>query len=162
MTKRLRIDVRKLVLTSATEEARRRGDRRLGTDHLLLGLLHDEDSQAAHALRVSLAAARAASEALDVAALSAVGVEVESLGEGGASKPGRRLLPLTSGARGVLKRAIDEASPLKSGRIESGHFLLALLALERPDPAAELLHALGVDPAVVRDRLAESSQGEVA
>jgi hypothetical protein len=36
---------------------------------------------------VSLAAARAASEALDVAALSAVGVEVESLGEGGASKP---------------------------------------------------------------------------
>lgn len=68
MTKRLRIDVRKLVLTSATEEARRRGDRRLGTDHLLLGLLHDEDSQAAHALRVSLAAARAASEALDVAA----------------------------------------------------------------------------------------------
>ncbi|MGD0595104.1 MAG: Clp protease N-terminal domain-containing protein [Acidimicrobiales bacterium] len=72
------------------------------------------------------------------------------------------MLPLTSGARGVLKRAIDEASPLKSGRIESGHFLLALLALERPDPAAELLHALGVDPAVVRDRLAESSQGEVA
>ena len=28
------------MLTSATEEARRRGDRRLGTDHLLAGLLH--------------------------------------------------------------------------------------------------------------------------
>jgi len=28
------------------------------------------------------------------------------------------------------------------------------LALERPYPAAELLHGLGVEPAAVRDRLA--------
>ncbi len=41
MITRLSVDARKMVLTSAAEEARRRGDRRLGTDHLLHGLLHD-------------------------------------------------------------------------------------------------------------------------
>ncbi len=162
MPKRLSVDARKLVLTSATEEARRRGDRRLGTDHLLLGLLHEADSLAAKALGVSLADARAASDALDLAALAALGIEVESLGDGIQTTPGRRLPPLTSGARAVLKRAIDDARPFKSGRIETRHFLVALLPLERPDPAAELLHALGIDPVAVLERLARSTRGEAA
>jgi hypothetical protein len=106
MPKRLSADARKLVLTSATQEARRLGDRRLGTDHLL-GLLHDEDFPAAKALGVSLADARTASEALDRAALVAVGIEIQALGEGPPVLFGRRLPPLTSGARAVFKRAID-------------------------------------------------------
>jgi ATP-dependent Clp protease ATP-binding subunit ClpA len=159
MPKRLSIDARKLVLASATEEASRRGDSRLGTDHLLLGLLHEEDSPAAKALGVSLADARAASDALDVAALAAVGIQVKTLGSGPPAPPGRRFPPLTSGARAVFKRAIDEARPVKSGRIDATHFLLALLSLRRPDPAAELLDALGVDPAAVRERLGGTGAG---
>jgi ATP-dependent Clp protease ATP-binding subunit ClpA len=154
MVKRLSEDARRLVLAAAAEEARRRGDRRLGTDHLLLGLLHEEAGEAANALGVDLASARAAQDALDRAALAAVGIHANGLGPmeepGGA---GRRL-PLTSGARAVFKRAVEQARPRKRGRIGTGHFLLALLACQRPDPAAELLHELGVDPAVVRDRLA--------
>jgi ATP-dependent Clp protease ATP-binding subunit ClpA len=162
MPKRLSADARKLVLTSATEEARRRGDRRLGTDHLLLGLLRDENSQAAKALGVSLADARAASDALDLAALAAVGIQADALSGGPSAPFGRRLPPLTSGARAVFKRAIDEARPVKTGRIGTAHFLLALLSLQPPDPAAELLGALGADPAAVRKRLggpAESGAG---
>jgi ATP-dependent Clp protease ATP-binding subunit ClpA len=162
MPKRLSVDARKLVLTSATEEARHRGDRRLGTDHLLLGLLHDQDSRAAKALGVSLAGARAALLDLDVAALAAVGIEIQALGEGLPVSFGRRLPPLTSGARAVVKRAIDEARPSRSGRIDTTHFLFALLSLQRPDPAAELLDALGVDPAAVRKRLAGPAEGEAA
>ena len=162
MPKRLSVDARKLVLTSATEEARRRGDRRLGTDHLLLGLLHDEDSAAAKALGVSLAGARAASDALDRAALAAVGIQVKTLGEGPPAAFGRRFPPLTSGARAVFKRAIDEARPSGSGRIDTTHFLLALLSLQRPDPAAELLDALGVDPAAARKRLGGPAGGQAA
>jgi Clp amino terminal domain, pathogenicity island component len=79
MIMRLSADARKLVLTSAAEEAGRRGDRRLGTDHLLLGLLHDADSSAARALGVSLESARGASDALDRAALAAVGVDVSAV-----------------------------------------------------------------------------------
>jgi ATP-dependent Clp protease ATP-binding subunit ClpA len=162
MPKRLSADARKLVLASATEEARRRGDRRLGTDHLLLGLLDAEDSPAAQALGVSLADARAVSDALDIAALAAVGIEVQALGEGPRAPFGRRLPPLTSGARGVLKRAIELARPSRSGRIDATHFLLALLSLQHPDPAAELLDTLGVDRAAVRRRLSGPAGGEAA
>lgn len=162
MPKRLTADARKMVLTSATEEAGRRGDRRLGTDHLLLGLLHDADSPAARALGVSLAAARAARDALDLAALGAVGVRVATVGEPPPVAYGRRLPPLTSGARAVLQRAIDEARAARTGRIGTDHFLLALLSRERPDPAGELLHALGIDAATVRERLARADRGDVA
>ena len=162
MVIRLSADARKMLLTSAAGEARRRGDRRLGTDHLLLGLLHDAGSPAARALGVSLEAARAASDDLDLAALAAVGILVNHVDRAPEPLPARRLPPLTSGARAVMKRAIDEARPARTGRIETRHFLLALLSRERPDPAADLLHALGVDSHAVRDRLARSGDGEAA
>ena len=158
MVTRLSADARKMVLTSAAEEARRRGDRRLGTDHLLLGLLHDADSSVAQALGIDLESARTASDALDRAALTAVGVNVAHLGDPPQPVYARRLPPLTSGARAVLKSTIEETRHAKTQRIETRHFLLALLARERPDPAAELLQALGVDPSQVRNRL-EASKG---
>jgi len=146
------------VLTSAAEEASRRGDRRVGTDHLLLGLLHQPDSRAAHALGVSLEDARMASDALDLAALASVGVGIGLVGRQPAAPFARRMLPLSSGARAVVKRALDQARPRRAGRLDTAHFLAALLTLERPYPVAELLHALGVDPGLVRDRLVESSR----
>lgn len=148
-----------MVLASAAEEAQGRGDRRIGTDHLLLGLLNDPDSVAARVLGVDLEAARAASAALDRAALAAVGIDLGQLGARPRSQPiqARRRPPLTSGARAVLQRSLQEASASKSRHIEVRHLLLALLSCERPDPAAEMLAALGIDPAQARDRLTGSA-----
>ena len=56
----------------ASEEARRRGDRRTGTDHILLALLEDPSAEAV--LGVSLQQARQALESLDQEALGALGV----------------------------------------------------------------------------------------
>ena len=56
----------------ASEEARRRGDRRTGTDHLLLALLEDPSIEAV--LGVSLQQARQAHESLDHEALGALGL----------------------------------------------------------------------------------------
>lgn len=162
MPRKLSADGRMQLLTAATEEARRRGDRRLGTDHLLLGLLHDANSPVAKALGVSLADARAAVQELDATALAGVGIESQPLHDKSPGLIGRGFPPLTSGARAALKRAIDDADPFRSGRLEATHFLLALLSLQLPDPAAELLDALGVDPAAVRRRLADQADGEVA
>lgn len=53
----------------ASEEARRRGDRRTGTDHVLLGLLEDPSIEVV--LGVSLQQARQALESLDQEALGA-------------------------------------------------------------------------------------------
>jgi ATP-dependent Clp protease ATP-binding subunit ClpA len=155
VAKRTDAETLKTLLRSAADEARQRGDRRLGTDHLLLGLLHDAPS--ADALGVTLESARAASDALDTAALAAVGVEVgvevDRPDTAIRTAVARRLPPLTSGTRAVLKAAIDLARPRRTGRIGTDHFVLALLDRDRPDPAAELLAVLGVDRVQVRARL---------
>jgi len=150
------------LLFSAGDEARRRGDRRIGTEHLLLGILHDEASPAATALGTTLDAARATADTLDLVALSAVGVELESLLPVSSAKSSRRLPPLTSGARAALKRGLDTAKPRQRGQISSTNFLLALLALRAPDPAAALLDAIGVDRAALLTRLNGSGEGHVA
>ena len=155
-------DVFRSFLLSAGAEARRRGDRRIGTEHLLLGLLYDASSPAAVALGVSLADLRRAAEALDVAALAAVGVEVESPASATRVTPSRHLPPLTSGARAVIKRGADAARPRRHGSLSATHFLLALLELPAPDPAAALLDAAGVDRVAVRRRLNGRANGHVA
>jgi len=162
MPKNPQAEIFRSLLFSAGEEARRRGDRRIGTEHLLLGLLHSEGSPAAVALGASLGDVRAEADALDVVALSAVGVEVESLVPVLSVKSARRLPPLTSGARAVLKGALDTAKPRRRGHLSSTHFLLALLALRAPDPAAALLDAIGVDRAALIMRLSSPGEGQVA
>ena len=56
----------------ASEEARRRGDRRTGTDHLLLGLLEDPSIEVV--LGLTLQQARQALDSLDQEALGALGL----------------------------------------------------------------------------------------
>ncbi|MFC6085123.1 Clp protease N-terminal domain-containing protein, partial [Sphaerisporangium aureirubrum] len=64
------------VVKAALDEARRRGSRRMGTEHLLLGLLRLPASPAARALGVDLAEARSTLDALDRAALRAIGIDI--------------------------------------------------------------------------------------
>lgn len=140
------------VVVSALEETRLRGDRRIGTEHLLLGVLHEPGSAAVQSFGADLDTARAALDALDRSALSAIGIDVE-----GVDRPpvpvSRKRTPFTSGARSVLPRAVAEVRKGGSRRIEPEHLLLALLDCERPDPAAELIGELGIDPAAVRSRI---------
>jgi ATP-dependent Clp protease ATP-binding subunit ClpA len=150
-------------------EARRRGDRRIGTQHLLLGLLHDPEGAAA--LGVSLAQARAGEEVLDREALAAVGIDPglpgapaasvqegigDAAGDGqvlgaAVSRTGR--LPFTSGAKDVLARSVKYAATERSRLLTERHLLLALLDDRIPDPAATLLAHLGVNTDEVRARL---------
>ena len=60
------------ICLQAAEEARRRGDRRYGTDHLLLALYEDPSTEVM--LGVNLQQARQALESLDHEALGAVGL----------------------------------------------------------------------------------------
>lgn len=127
-------------LVRAGEEAARRGDRRVGTDHLLLGLLHDE--AIAHAVGADVERARAAARELDQAALAAIGVD---LGDLPSARPGARVghLPLTSAARAAIGRSGAVADAERVRRIEPRHLLAALLECAEPDPAATLLAAIG-------------------
>jgi ATP-dependent Clp protease ATP-binding subunit ClpA len=140
------------VYLDASAEAKRRGDRRVSTEHILLATLADPDSQSARALGVDLATARAALQRLDHEALAAVGIDVSY---DGPVFPGRQKerLPLTPSAKAIFTGLGTAA---RGERLGIKHVLLALLETRRPDPAAELLDALDVDRAHVRGQLQDA------
>jgi hypothetical protein len=144
----------------ASEEARRRGDRRTGTDHVLLGLLENPSIEVA--LGVSLEQARLALESLDREALGALG-----MGSGTdapplpmravAKKPTIRAvmekdrLRMTPAAKKVLEEAVKPMR--RKTQVTAKQVLAQILTLQPPDPAAALLGALGVNTSEVRHRL---------
>ncbi|MBM7505484.1 Clp protease N-terminal domain-containing protein [Agromyces aurantiacus] len=130
-------------VTSAVEEAGRRGDRRVSTDLLLIGVLHDPGI--AREVGAGADDARRAASQLDRDALAAVGVEADAFGPLGRAAGAPRL-PFTPGAKAVLRRTLALASADHARRIEPTHLLHALLERRAPDPAAELLAALRAEP----------------
>jgi ATP-dependent Clp protease ATP-binding subunit ClpA len=143
-------------VAAAVDEAQRRGDTRIGTEHLLLGLLHEADSPAVRAVGVDLDSARRALHAMDVEALAAVGIDVPGLAPVTPAKT-RNHRPFTAAAKGVMRRTLAEAQRRRARRLESTDMLLALLDAGPHDPATELLSRLGVDAAVVRSRLSAAA-----
>ena len=137
-------------VSAALDESRRRGDRRLGTEHLLLGLLHDEDL--ARTLGAGLDDARAALDRLDRASLTALGIDVEGLRP--AVVPLKRssltLGALTSNARAAVNEVVKGAPR----RRDPADLLRVLLGRVHPDPVADLLEELAVDRDDVLRRLA--------
>jgi hypothetical protein len=141
------------IYLQAGEEARRRGDRRTGTDHLLLALLEDPSVEAV--LGVSLEQAREALESLDREALGALG-----LGAGADAPPlPMRAVPKKPRIRDIAKKdrirmtpaakkALEDAYKPKGHRklqVTGPEVLAQILTLQPPDPAAALLGALGVN-----------------
>ena len=139
------------VYREASAEARRRGDRRVSTEHIALAMLVDPDSETARALGVGLESARAALETLDREALTSVGIDVIANPPPISGRMGERLR-LTPAGRAVFTGLRREAAGKRLGVKE---IVFALLERERPDPAAELLHAIGVDRTQVCYRLRE-------
>jgi Clp amino terminal domain, pathogenicity island component len=152
------------VYLRASEEARRRGDRRTGTDHLLLALFEDPSTEAV--LGVNLQQARQALESLDRDALASVG-----LGPGADAPPlAMRAVPKKPRIRDVAKKdrfrmtpaakkVLEEAYKPKGHRkfqITGPEVLAQILTLQPPDPAAVLLGALGVNTSEVLHELASS------
>jgi hypothetical protein len=144
----------------ASEEARRRGDRRTGTDHLLLALLEDPSIEAV--LGVSLQQARQGHESLDHEALVALG-----LGSAADAPPlPMRTVPKKPRISDIAqkdrlrmapaaKKVLEEASKPNRRRLQitAQQVLGQILTLQPPDPAAVLLGALGVNTSEVRHRL---------
>ncbi len=138
----------------ARDEAIRRGDRTIGTEHLVLALLIDPASPAAKALGCDLDSARRALDALDVEALAAIGVE-PGITAGPVAVRTRGRLRLTPAAKAIFTGIHDVR---KNRRAGLGIVLNGLLDLPRPDPAAALLAALGVDTHAARERFAGLDQ----
>ena len=103
------------VVVLAQEEARALGHDSIGTEHLLLGLLREEEGIAArvlHSLGVTLDDARA-----DVARL---------VGSGDEPLPATGQVPFTAHAKKVIELALREALALGHNSIGTEHLLLGL------------------------------------
>ena len=148
------------ICMQAGEEARRRGDRRYGTDHILLALFEDPSIEVV--LGVTLQQARQGLESLDHEALSALGL---GFGTDVPTLP-MRTVPKKPRIRDVAqkdrlrmapaaKKVLEEASKPNRRRlyVTAQQVLAQILTLQPPDPAAVLLGALGVNTSEVRRRL---------
>ena len=119
------------VLTLAQDEARRLNHNYIGTEHILLGLVREEDGVAAKVL-VSMGVN-----------LSKVTQAVEYI-VGPGEKPSTTASGLTSRAKRVLELAIDEARQMGHSYIGTEHLLLGLLR-EGEGVAAKVLDSFSVN-----------------
>ena len=106
-------DQARRVLALAQEEARLLDHGRIGTEHILLGLIHEGEGVAAKAL-----------ESLGIS-LEAVRAQVEEIiGHGGQAPSGH--IPFTPRAKKVLELSLREALHLGTNYIGTEHILLGL------------------------------------
>ena len=124
----------RLALTCARAEAHRLGATYVGTEHLLLGLLADDNSSTVGLL---------ASAKVSPADLRR---HIEDQVERGPSAPSDSDLPYTSRAKRVLECMMHEAEQLRVREADCEHLLLGLAA-EGAGIAAQVLssHGLGIE-----------------
>ncbi|MBE1490268.1 Clp protease N-terminal domain-containing protein [Plantactinospora soyae] len=125
------------VVVKAQEEARRFGAPQVGTEHLLLGILHEPAGLACRAI-----------EALGVPADTVRERTVALLGPAGEASPAH--LPFAPAAKRVRDRTFQEALRLGHNYVGTEHILLGLLH-EEAEPGARTLIELGLDQARVEE-----------
>jgi ATP-dependent Clp protease ATP-binding subunit ClpC len=129
------------VVVLAQEEARLLDHDYIGTEHILLGLIHEGEGVAAQAL---------ASLDIDI---DAVRRAVEQIVPRGESAPYGHI-PFTPRAKKVLELSLREAIQFGHNYIGTEHILLGLIR-EREGAAAKALVGVGADLSQVRQRVVE-------
>jgi len=133
------------VVVLAQEEARMLSHNYIGTEHILLGLIHEGEGVAAKAL-----------ESLGIS-LEAVRAQVEEIiGQGQQAPSGH--IPFTPRAKKVLELSLREALQLGHNYIGTEHILLGLIR-EGEGVAAQVLVKLGADLNRVRQQVIQLLSG---
>ena len=133
------------VVVLAQEEARMLDHNYIGTEHLLLGLLHEGRGSAARTL-----------EAMDVTLRAVRDQVIEIIGRGQAQPSGH--IPFTPRAKKSLELSLREALQLGDGYIGTGHLLLGLIH-QGDSVAVKILGNLSADLKDLRARVTEELRG---
>jgi hypothetical protein len=133
------------VVVLAQEEARLLNHNYIGTEHLLLGLIHEGEGVAAQALTQ-----------LDVSLEAVRGEVTEIIGQGVEAPTGH--IPFTPRAKKVLELSLREALQLGHNYIGTEHILLGLLR-EGGGVAAQVLVELGAGLDQVRQQVVQLLAG---
>ena len=133
------------VVVLAQEEARSLKHNYIGTEHLLLGLLREEEGVAARVL-----------ESLEVSVEEVRAAVVRIVGSGEESPQGQ--IPFTPRAKKVLELALREALSLGHNYIGTEHILLGLIR-EDEGVAARMLLDLDAEPDKIRNEVMRMLSG---
>ncbi|GAA0443269.1 hypothetical protein Acor_28150 [Acrocarpospora corrugata] len=134
-------DQSRRVVVLAQEEARLLLHNYIGTEHILLGLVREEDGVAATALR-----------ACDIELMGVRQLTEDIIGKG--STPPQGHIPFTPRAKKVLELSLREALQFGHNYIGTEHILLGLIR-EGEGVAAQVLSQQGADLQRVRDQVME-------
>src|SRR5215204_733586 len=137
------------VVVLAQSEARALKHNYIGTEHLLLGLLREEEGVAARVLR-----------SFDITVEEVRAQVARIVGQGDEVVGGQ--VPFTPRSKKILELSLREALDLGHNYIGTEHILLGLMR-EGEGVAVRILLDFGASPAAVRDevlRLLTSSRGE--
>ena len=134
------------VVVLAQEESRMLQHNYIGTEHLLLGLLHEREGVAARALA-----------SLDIT-LDAAREQVEEL-IGLGQQPLTGHIPFTPRAKKILELSLREALTTGSEVIDTQHLLLGLID-EGDGVGAQILQRLGATAQAVRETIARLINAE--
>ncbi len=138
-------DKARRVVVLAQEEAKMLNHNYIGTEHLLLGLIHEGEGVAAKSL-----------EALGIS-LDAVREQVQEIIGTGQTAPSGHI-PFTPRAKKVLELSLREALQLGHSYIGTEHLLLGLIR-EGEGVAAQVLTKLGADTNRVRQQVIQLLSG---
>ena len=133
------------VVVLAQEEARSLKHNYIGTEHLLLGLLREEEGVAARVL-----------DGLEVSVEEVRAAVVRIVGSGEESPQGQ--IPFTPRAKKVLELALREALSLGHNYIGTEHILLGLVR-EDEGVAARILLDLDAEPEKIRNEVMRALSG---
>jgi hypothetical protein len=123
------------VVVLAQDEARLLGHNYIGTEHLLLGLLREDEGLAAHVL-----------DTFDIT-VEAVRAQVARRVGQGAKAPTGRPIPLAPAAKEALELSLRETLSLGHDHIDTQHILLGLV--REHGVAARILLDLDAEPAKI-------------
>src|SRR5215210_4345052 len=133
------------VVVLAQEEARMLNHNYIGTEHILLGLIHEGEGVASKAL-----------ESLGISLESVREQVQEIIGQGQQAPSGH--IPFTPRAKKVLELSLREALQLGHNYIGTEHILLGLIR-EGEGVAAQVLVKLGADLSRVRQQVIQLLSG---
>jgi ATP-dependent Clp protease ATP-binding subunit ClpA len=133
------------VVVLAQEESRLLNHNYIGTEHILLGLIHEGQGVAAKAL-----------ESMEISLVEVRSQVQEIIGQGATASS--RHIPFTPRAKKVLELSLREALALGHNYIGTEHILLGLIR-EGEGVAAQVLVRMGADLNRVRQQVIQLLQG---
>ena len=132
----------KEIISYSREEALRLGNDFIGTEHLLLGLIRDDDNMAIRLLRHLNVDVYELRKEVELAVKDKTGKNIANINS----------LPLTKQAEKVIRVTVLEAKALKSPLVETEHLMLSILK-NKENIATQILNQFNIDYDMFRNEI---------